>query len=531
MEFFRDLIAGLVQAWKGISPSARINLVVAGLATVAVIVTFVILGAQTQYVSLFPGDLEPGDIQSIISYLEEESEDYKTGNKGKSILVPSSRRREVRTALFLQDLPKTLVIGAGVGYEILDRTDFRTNKWLQDVNLRRAVQSECQRMINDFEFVNSSRVEIREAKTELFSSTQQPSEAAVMLDVSRTPSKVEVAAIAGIVSSYGGPNLDKNHIIITTTDGVMLKKPSDDDFSSLANDQLGHKSEVERQREEKIRQHFSELGLRAIVAVSAEIDYDDVKEIDTTVSEGQPVSDLSSTTSITSTSGPPVGPPGVGANIPGAPPGMGSTGGVETTEELEETITNYQPSTKTTTRESNGFKVTKWLADVIVEGKSTPVLDADGNPTGEMTYVGLEPQVKDMYTNHILAAVGPPIKLEDVTLSDSPFEIDRLADIQAQMREAAAARRWSMAAQIGRPLMQLVAIGVALLFIRGILRRAIQPPEIEEEVPEKELEVPEPTQEDIRRQKISDEIERMAADNPEVLAALLRSWLHEEEDM
>ncbi len=76
---------------------------------------------------------------------------------------------------------------------------------------------------------------------------------------------------------------------------------------------------------------------------------------------------------------------------------------------------------------------------------------------------------------------------------------------------------------------QIALIFVGFFVVRRLLSRVIQEPE--EIVEEEEIiEMPEATREELRRQDIEREIERLSQEQPDVVVALLRSWFAEDED-
>jgi len=66
--------------------------------------------------------------------------------------------------------------------------------------------------------------------------------------------------------------------------------------------------------------------------------------------------------------------------------------------------------------------------------------------------------------------------------------------------------------------------------VRRFLRRAIVRPEEEIEEEEEVKEIPEATREDLRRQEVAAAVRNLAMEEPEMVAALMRSWLAEEEE-
>lgn len=520
MEFLRQLVRGIAQAWQRLSASARINIVLAAGVCIAAIALFVAWGTQPQYVRLYSG-LQLDDSANIETYLKDQEIPYKLEDGGQTIKVPVSERTRIRVALTEQGLPRTQ--GAAPGFELLDRQELMSNRWLQDINYMRAVQGELQRQLNEFDFVNKSFVFISPAPEELFVGEEKASKAAVTLDATRSLTPREVKAVLGIVSSFGGTTLNPANITLTTTDGKVLYLPPTDEFASIANSKLEYIREYETQREEKAMKALAELGVNAIVKVSADVDFDSVKETINKTSEGTPISSLTNTTTTSTTEKPPEGPPGATTNLPA---GMGAPGGTATESTTEETIDNFQPSTTVTERTITPGQIKKYRVSAFVEGNNKPVLDDQGKATGEFEYEVLTDEQIAKYRDFIAAAVGVGVEPADIKVYDHPFKIDRLASASAAFEDIKGIKQQGFIAYKDYIVVKFMMLIVGFILVRWFLRKVMVMPPSEEET----VEIPLASPDDIRRQEIATEVDRLSREQPDVVAALLRSWLSEEEE-
>lgn len=518
MEFFRQFVEGVRHAWGRLSLSAKANIVLAGVATAIAIGIVVVYGSRPQYVVLYRG-LELDEAGQIQSYLDQENVPYRLQDGGQSILVPVRDRSRARVGLGQLNIPRSQ--GITPGFEFLDSQELLTNNWLQDAKYMRAVRGHLQTMLNEFEFVNRSMVFISEAPEELFIGEQQPSQAAVTLDVNRPLRPVEVKAVVNMVSAYGGANLHSGNITIATTDGTLLKSPMEDDFAAIASNRLEYKSNVERQIEEKIQKAFSNAGVRAVAVVGAEIDWTEERVTKSLMEEGVEIS-ADETESTTTTRQPlPEGAPGVSANIPDATAGDGST--VVNSETT--TTSNVEPSqTYTETMRPAGQATAYRVAVLAQMGQMAPVLDDEGNPTGETEYRAPTPETMNKFRSIALAAAG---SVGEIEISDHPMEIDGIASVSATVREVEAAQTRDMLVKWGMIAGQVLLVGIGFVVVRMLLRRAmVLPPAAEVET----VEMAEKSPEDIRRQEVAREVERLSMEEPETVAALIRSWMAVEED-
>lgn len=527
MDFLRQLRVLMEQLWQGardvwgkLALSARINILLAAAATLGIILYVVLMGARTEYVPLY-SHLSVEDAAAIKSYLTDEANvSYKLRDEGATILVPVRQRSKLRIALSERDLPKKQ--GAAPGFELFEETDLMTNQWLQDVKYMRAVQGELQRQLNQFEFIDRSFVFIREAQEELFVSEQKPSEAAVTLDVNRAVTKAEIKCLLSVIASFGGANLDRNHITLTTTEGEPLHVPPESEFASVANSKLEYIAELEQQREQRAMEMFRNLGVKALVNVSAVVDFDTTKELVRSVQDGAPISEYASSTAITSSELLPEGPPGARSNLP---PGAEQQANTQLDEQTEESILNYENSHTETERVNQGGDVERYIVSAIVEGAYETSTDEEGNEIKQ--YVGLDEKTRKTYESQLLAAVGSGETTTEVTVHDHPFEIDALAPTQAAFAALESARQREMVLQYGWKAAQVLLMLIAFLVLRRLFYKATF---IEEEEQEEVVEMPAETLEDMRRKEVARELQRMAENQPEAMAALIRSWMAEEEE-
>lgn len=522
MDFLRQFLRGIVQAWRQLSLSARINIVLAALAVVAVVGMAAFMGARPQYVTLSTG-VAADKLQSILDSLTQQDIPYRLEDRNRTVLVPVKNLSAAQLALAEKDLP----VGRAVppGWELFNESELMTNQWLQDVKFMRALQGQIQQQLNAFDFVDYSYVLIREAKEEMFASEQKPSEAAVTLAVTRPLTKQEVKAVVSIVGHAGGPNLHPGNITVTTTSGDVLYLPPESEFASIASSKLEVVEDWERQREMKIKSKLAELGLRGTVSVSAKVNFQDQEVRAEQVSEGTELSTYSTTSNTNSRENLPEGAPGAYANVPEAAAGPGGT---STTEETTEEITNFEPSRTTTTTKIGPGNIDKFLVTMVVEGDYEEAQTAEGQT--ERRYVGLSDERRKALADLAKAAVGDWENPSEVTLYDQPFDIGRLPEAAAAVEAYAAAQRWDRVLQWGKNGLEILAILGGFLLVRSFLRRAIVRPEEEIEEEEEVKEIPEATREDLRRQEVAAAVRNLAVEEPEMVAALMRSWLAEEEE-
>lgn len=518
MEFLRQLWNGTLQAWRQLSLSARVNISLAGILVLAVLGFIVVSGVRPQYVTL-SADLEPRQASEVTQLLAQQGVSYRLSNDGKTVEVPMAERSRALLLLADNNLPVGRRLTAGL--EGIQQGDLMSSRWLQDVKFMQAIQGEIERHLNALDFVEYSLVLIREARRELFLNEQRPSEAAVTLKVRRMPTKEEVRGMVNLVAAAGGENLSPNNITINTTDGVSLHAPPASAYMAVANSRLEHVAELERRAEGRIKEAMADLGKKAMVRVSAKVNFEERTTESETFTDGAEVSSMKTTTTSESEERLPEGPPGAFAN---PPEGGANASGVATTEKTTESITNSEPSVMRTKTKVEPGDVIKYTVALVVEGDRTSAAGAAGEQ-----YSPLTEAEKETYKNIVLGVVGQSQEPSVVTVDDHPFDIRRFATVETAIAERAASERWSRMQSMGWTGAQVLLILVGFFVVRALLRRAIEVPRAEVEE-EDVREIPEATREDLRRQQVQNEIAGLAVEEPEAVALLLRSWMVEEED-
>lgn len=520
MQFLTQVINGVADAWRRLSTSARVNLVAASVFTVIVVLAVVFLQVRPQYVPLYTGlDLsESGEIQG---YLTDQSIPFTTQDGGRTILVPIDRRSQAKVDLAAQGLPTRQ--GGTKGWEIFDQQSLLTNDHQQDIQYQRAVAGELMRQLNEFDFVRKSVAYISMPKDELFRDNAENARAAVTLDIRRPLSREEIKGVLQVISAYGGARLSPQHITLMTTDGQALHVPVEEGSAAIASTKLDYIERLEGRMEEKIRGKLLEMGAaRAVVSVSADVDFSTEKTTYEEVLDG--VATITNTTESEVENAPASeGAPGMTSNAPqGVVPNLGN----RTTETTTETTENIEPSRRTTETLKEPGTVRQWSVSAAIDtGRRKRVEGTDGEPLQE--YDPMTEEERTMYRTMIAKAVGPELTPEMAEVFDMPFNLEGLGSVDRAFKEVQTEITGIAVRENAIIILKLLLVLLGILAVLRFFRRAL----VTVEVPET-AEAPRPTAppEEVRKRQIASELERVSQDNPETVAALLRSWMTEAEE-
>jgi flagellar M-ring protein FliF len=512
LDFLRQTWTGVAEAWGQLSANARVQIGLAGALVSAFLVGVIFVGGAQSFIPLY-NRLEPDEAGQIMAYLDDNGYAYSLADEGRVIKVPSKDLTKIRVAVADLGLPTNQ--SGGIGLEIFDTSSLMTNDRMQDVQYQRALNGIAQRQLNDMDYVRSSKVFISQAPQEFFARQQFRSEAAVTLDVTRALSDGEIAAVLQIVQSIGGHNLSANDITLVG-DGKLLHKPTNDEFALLAADKYDFQSKIEAKLERKLLSAFARTGDDVIVHVSATLDWSTEDSTARLLGDPQTVSLLNSKSETTVHQAPPVGAPGVAANTPGGGAGIGEP---TTKTKMTETVENSDMSETVTNISKPAGRLTATKIGILVDGTWEPVVDADGNDTGETEWVTPTPAkiaaIQQLALNTVPDGDAPP------QISVTPYQFTIPTTLTAGL--VVPPNWWqNSTVQLGG---QLLLMLVAFLVVRSFMRGAMRPPE---EVDEELEEVEEVDEEAERRKRVTEEVERLSRDEPEAVASLLRTWMTEE---
>jgi flagellar M-ring protein FliF len=212
----------------------KLRLIVAGLLVTGVLWGGATILGRVRYEVLF-SILDPADAAAVVSKLQESKVDYRIEAGGSAISVPAERVAETRLALAGEGIPR----GAGVGFEIFDRSTFDVSDFVQNVNYQRALERELGRTIEALDAVSKARVHLVLPARTLFAGEGQEAKASVVVKLfrGRELRAEETLAIAHLIAS-AVQGLQPEKVSVVDTDGRMLRDGQGDDTVARGQDQL-----------------------------------------------------------------------------------------------------------------------------------------------------------------------------------------------------------------------------------------------------------------------------------------------------
>ncbi|MHB8170481.1 MAG: flagellar basal-body MS-ring/collar protein FliF [Thermincolia bacterium] len=509
------------QFWQSTS---TIKKIVLGTAILLLIVVLTVSFQTATKPDLRPAfaDLEPQMAGIISEKLKEKQIYMELANGGTTILVPAKDVDQVRLDIAID---KDIPVGT-VGFEVFDETKFGETETERQTKLQRALQGELTRTIKQLEEVKNARVHIVMPKESLFSEAQKEARASVMLELLPYKQLSEeqisglVKLVAGSVEGLKPENVtivDKN--MNSLTDRIDLAKEGSV-FSPLTGKQLELQRNVQKQVE-RDAQTMLETVLgpgKAVVRVSAELDFDQVKTSEENWGDKQTRSEYSNEeTSSGRNSGTPQGVPGTESNI-------------GTYQELNQ----GSESNAEKTEKTRNYEIDKKVEDIIKAPGTIKRLTVAVVVNNDKLPEKAKKDIEDTVSN----VVGLDINRGDkISVSGMPFDTSYEDELKKAEEEEKQQKLWTLIGGITAAVV-LVAI-IAFMFFRK--KKEVKETEEEyrvspvltvadliENKPEEEITATELSPEEKEKAKIKNEIEKLVNKDPANVAQLLKTWLTEE---
>jgi flagellar M-ring protein FliF len=263
--------------WRKIGLVQRVILI-------AIVLTFCAVGALLTHWARMPDlrmlyqDLNPEEASKITEKIGEKGIVYELRAGGTSIFVPKEHVYQLRLDMAKEGLP----IGEQGGYKIFDNGKIGVSPFVQNVNLKRALQDELAKSIQMIDGVAHARVHIVSSEQTLFTSEAGKTTASVVLRLrpGYKLSSLNIAAITHLVSG-SVEGLTSENVTIIDSQGRLLSSQSDNAIASGTGTVQDYRERVEQNLQDKVEEMLTTvLGPgRATVKVHAVIDTNSISTV------------------------------------------------------------------------------------------------------------------------------------------------------------------------------------------------------------------------------------------------------------
>ena len=376
--------------------------------------TVLIIQVRTADQQLLYANLSANDAASVTEWLKGQKVPYSLKDGGKSIWIPADQIYQTRLDLAANGLPS----GGGVGFEIFDKQSFALTDYVQKVNFTRALQGELARTISSLAPVESTRVHLAIPEKRLFKNQQKSATASVIVSLvaGRT---LEPGQVQGIINLVAGSvtGLTPENVKVIDSNGVVLEGfKRAEDSRLLSTDMLAFQREIETQMQMRAEDLLEKtMGPeRALVRVSANIDFSKVEKTEELYDGNDPVIRSEQVSSESSTSATNGGIPGVESNLQG---NAGGGGGSGPTHNKNSRITNFEIS-KTVSHTVNPVGTITGISVAVLVADRTKV----NSETGEVTTIPRTEEELESIKNMVATAIGlVPSRGDKINVQSMPF--------------------------------------------------------------------------------------------------------------
>jgi len=427
------------------SPAQRVVLAVVFVLLLSVTISLVLWANRPEFVILY-SDLDGKNASKIVEELQGSKIRFEIEDGGATIMVPKENAAELR----LRFIDAGYVGQVVAGYDLFDDQKLGMTSFMQQLNMRRALEGELTKTINQFPGVNNSRVHLVMPEGKLFEKGEAAS-ASIVLNLSpgRYVGENQIKGITALVAnSVEGLNSDA--VVVVDTDGNLLSDGKGEEIvMGASGSQWDLRHTIERKLEAKV-QHLLEgiVGPQnSMVEISVDMNFEKLERTQelfdpenvVVVSEERHAESLIN---------------------------LDTLNNVNSRQENENVVTNYELNKTVEHYVANTGVVTKQTVAVLINGSFRDINNEDGQTTRE--YVARTNQELAQIAALVRSAVGYTEDRGDVVeVQNIKFDKSLVEDDRDYFEEVAA--KEMQAGLINKGLMALGLL-VAFFVVRGLLK-------------------------------------------------------------
>jgi len=272
-----DVLQKILLIWRKVSLMQRALL--AGVAVTSVLVgSLLVHWARRPDMRMLYQDLSPAEASKITDKISGKQIVYELRDGGTTVFVPAQHVYQLRLDLAKDGLPA----GEQNGYKLFDDEKIGVSPFVQNVNLKRALEDELAKSIQMIDGVAHTRVHIVHPDQGLFIGDSEQTTASVVLRLKPAYrlSATNIAAITHMVSG-SVKGLKAENVTIIDSEGNLLSGQGDSTLLAGAGTVHDYKERVEQSLVRKAEDMLATvLGPgRATVRVSVIVDMNSVSTI------------------------------------------------------------------------------------------------------------------------------------------------------------------------------------------------------------------------------------------------------------
>jgi len=260
---------------KRYSIGQRILIVTVFIGILSSIIALVVWANRPEYSVLYT-DMDPSVAGKIVSELRDMKVKYQLKSGGKTILVPSDKVAELRLKFAEEGYSGIKV----TGYEIFDNAKVGMTTFMQRLNMRRALEGELMKTINQFPEVKSCRVHLVLPEERLFEERKKGSASVVLyLQPGRYLTEDQVRGIAALVAN-SVEGIEPEDVVVVDSEGNILSRaPEEEKALGSVGSQWEIKHSIENRLQRKVKEIVESVVGRnnAVVKVAVDLSFDRIE--------------------------------------------------------------------------------------------------------------------------------------------------------------------------------------------------------------------------------------------------------------
>jgi flagellar M-ring protein FliF len=210
----KQLLASLTRRQK-------ITIAVVAVLAITALMTFLRWNHEQDFRALYSG-LAQEDAAAVLVKVRESGTEFRLGDGGSAVLVPSEKVAEMRLQLAAAGVPRS----GRIGYELFDKSNFGASDFAEQINYHRALEGELERSVMALAEVEQARVHITFPKDSVFVESRQPAKASVLVKLrpGARLSPQNVSAICQLTAS-AIEGLQAEAVSVVDVRGNLLSRP------------------------------------------------------------------------------------------------------------------------------------------------------------------------------------------------------------------------------------------------------------------------------------------------------------------
>lgn len=271
-EAFNNIVGRIAAQWGALGPGQKFLVLTLGLAAVGTIVTSLIMVKHVNYSVLYAG-IDADQASQVVDKLQELKTPYRLEDGGRTILVPDQDLYDTRLEMASEGGPAS----GSSGYEIFDQSRFGMTSFMQQMNLRRALEGELTRTILEMDEVMAARVHLVIPEKSLFIDGRNQTSASVMIRVKPGVhlTRRQITGVARLVSG-SVEGLEPESVNILDYYGTLLSTGGEDGFDAGGQERFEAEATLARALQEKAQTLLDRMvgPGNSLVRITAELDFE-----------------------------------------------------------------------------------------------------------------------------------------------------------------------------------------------------------------------------------------------------------------